>query len=81
MHVFVATGLTQLDAQPEHEEQDIIRGCFTWPEFHRMVEDGEIADSHTLAALSLLRLKRPELVGIVQQAWLSAYPGTYPDPS
>jgi hypothetical protein len=26
-----------------------------------MVEDGEIADSHTLAALTLLRLKRPNL--------------------
>lgn len=64
MHVFVATGLTQLDAQPEHEEQDIVRGCFTWPQFHRMVEDGEIADSHTLAALSLLRLNRPELAGL-----------------
>jgi ADP-ribose pyrophosphatase len=63
MHVFLATGLTQLDAQPEHEEQDIERASFTWPQFHRMVEDGEIADANTLAALSLLRLKRPELAG------------------
>jgi len=63
MHVFVATGLTQLDAQPEPEEQDIIRGSFTWEEFHNMVRDGQVADSHTLAALSLLRLMRPELAG------------------
>jgi ADP-ribose pyrophosphatase len=63
MHVFVATGLTHLDAQPEHEEQDIIRASFAWSEFHRMVDEGEIADAHTLAALSLLRLKRPELAG------------------
>ena len=63
MHVFLATGLTQLDTQPEHEEQDIVRASFTWPQFHRMVEDGEIADANTLAALSLLRLKRPELAG------------------
>jgi 8-oxo-dGTP pyrophosphatase MutT (NUDIX family) len=63
MHVFVATGLTQLEAQPEHEEQDIIRSSFSWNEFHQMVEDGQIADAHTLAALSLLRLKRPELAG------------------
>jgi ADP-ribose pyrophosphatase len=63
MHVFVATGVTQLDAQPEHEEQDIIRGSFIWSEFHQMVEDGRIADAQTLAALSLLRLKRPELAG------------------
>ena len=63
MHVFVATGLTQLDAQPEKEEQDIIRGSFTWSEFHQMVEDGRVADAHTLAAISLLRLKRPDLAG------------------
>jgi 8-oxo-dGTP pyrophosphatase MutT (NUDIX family) len=61
MHVFVATGLTQRDAQPEKEEQDIIRGSFTWSEFYQMVEDGRVADAHTLAAVSLLRLKRPDL--------------------
>ena len=61
MHVFVATGLTQLEAQPEHEEQDIIRGSFTWQEFHQMVETGQISDAQTLAAISLLRLKRPDL--------------------
>ena len=63
LYVFVATGLTQLDAQPEHEEQDIIRGSFTWDKFHKMVENGLVIDSNTLAALSLLRLKRPELAG------------------
>lgn len=61
MHVFVATGLTQLDAQPEHEEQDIVRGLFTWSEFHNMVAGGLITDAQTLAAFSLLRLKRPDL--------------------
>jgi ADP-ribose pyrophosphatase len=63
MHVFAATGLTQLDAQPEHEEQDIVRGSFTWREFHQMVEGGQITDAQTLAAFSLLRLKRPDLAG------------------
>jgi len=63
MHVFVATRLTQLEAQPEHEEQGIIRGSFTWAEFYEMVEDGRVTDSLTLAALSLLRLKRPDLAG------------------
>lgn len=63
MHVFLATGLTQHEAQPEHEEQDIIRASFTWNEFHCMVDEGKIVDSHTLAALSLLRLKHPELAG------------------
>jgi 8-oxo-dGTP pyrophosphatase MutT (NUDIX family) len=61
MHVFVATGVTQLDAQPEHEEQDIIRGCFTWSQFRQMVEDGRVADAQTLAAYSLLQLKQPHL--------------------
>jgi 8-oxo-dGTP pyrophosphatase MutT (NUDIX family) len=63
LYVFVATGLAQLDAQPEREEQDITRGLFTWDEFYKMVEGGQVTDSHTLAALSLLRLKRPELAG------------------
>ncbi len=63
LHVFVATGLTQLEAQPEHEEQDLIRGSFTWDEFHKMVQAGQVADSHTLAAISLLRLMRPDLAG------------------
>ncbi len=63
MHVFLATGLTQRDAQPEHEEQDLIRASFNWSQFHRMVEEGEISDAQTLAALSLLRLKHPELIG------------------
>ncbi len=63
LHVFAATGLTQLDAQPEHEEQDLIRGVFTWDEFHKMVQGGQVTDSLTLAALSLLRLMRPELAG------------------
>lgn len=63
MHVFVATGLTQLEAQPEHEEQDLIRGNFAWSDFHQMVTDGQVADAQTLAALSLLRLHRPDLAG------------------
>jgi 8-oxo-dGTP pyrophosphatase MutT (NUDIX family) len=63
MHVFAATGLTQLDAQPEHEEQDITHGSFTWVEFHQMVKSGQIADAQTLAARTLLCLKRPDLAG------------------
>lgn len=63
LYVFLATGLTQLEAQPDHEEQDIVRQSFTWSEFHQMVQSGQVADAHTLAALSLLRLKRPELAG------------------
>jgi len=63
MHVFVATGLTQLDAQPEHEEQDIVSASFTWSEFRELVHDGQITDSQTLAGFALLCLKRPDLAG------------------
>jgi 8-oxo-dGTP pyrophosphatase MutT (NUDIX family) len=63
MHVFLATELSEGEAQPEHEEQDILCASFTWSEFYRMVEQGQIADAQTLAALSLLRLKYPELTG------------------
>lgn len=63
LHVFVATGLTQREAMPELEEQDLVQGCFPWCEFHAMVERGEIADAQTLAALSLLTRKRPDLAG------------------
>jgi 8-oxo-dGTP pyrophosphatase MutT (NUDIX family) len=63
MHVFAATGLTQLDAQPEQEEQGIVHGIFAWSEFHQMVRAGLVGDAQTLAALSLLRLKRPDLAG------------------
>lgn len=63
LHVFVATGLTQGEASPEPEEQDIVRGCFTWNEFHSMVESGEIADAQSLAALALLQRKNPGLMG------------------
>jgi 8-oxo-dGTP pyrophosphatase MutT (NUDIX family) len=63
VHVFVATGLTQLEAQPEQEEQDIVCGNFSWNEFQTMVEGGQVTDSLSLAALTLLRLKHPELAG------------------
>jgi len=63
MHVFLATGLTQLDAQPELEEQGIVNASFSWSEFDAMVADGRVTDSLTLAGISLLRLKHPELAG------------------
>lgn len=63
MYIFAATGLTQLDAHPDPEEQDLVHGSFTWDEFYQMVEDRRICDAQSLAGLSLLRLKRPDLVG------------------
>jgi 8-oxo-dGTP pyrophosphatase MutT (NUDIX family) len=63
MHVFLATGLTQREACLEQEEQDLVHATFSWSDFHAMVDDGRVADACTLAGVSLLRLRHPELVG------------------
>ena len=56
-HVFLASGLTPGEAAPETEEQDLISRAFPLSEVEAMVRDGAIADSITVAALGLLRLK------------------------
>ena len=56
-HVFLATGLTAGTAAPEAEEQDLVTRAFPLAEVESMVRDGTIADSITVAALGLLRLK------------------------
>lgn len=56
-HVFLATGLTPGPATPEREEQDLVARTFGMAEVEAMVRDGTIADSITVAALGLLRLR------------------------
>ena len=56
-HIFLATGLRRGDADPEHEEQDLVTRDFALSEVERMIRDGEIKDATTVAALGLLRLK------------------------
>ncbi|WP_270935048.1 NUDIX domain-containing protein [Falsiroseomonas oryzae] len=56
-HVFLATGLTPGQARPEVEEQDLVSRRFPRAEVERMLRDGEIKDSVTLAAWGLLALK------------------------
>ena len=56
-HIFLATGLRHGDADPEHEEQDLVTRDFALSEVERMIRDGEIKDGTTVAALGLLRLK------------------------
>ncbi len=56
-HVFLASGLMMGQARPEIEEQDLITRPFAMGEVEAMVRDGVIADSVTVAALGLLRLK------------------------
>jgi ADP-ribose pyrophosphatase len=55
--VFLATGLTQGAPRPEVEEQDMVSRRFARAEVERMLRDGEIKDSVTLAAWGLLALK------------------------
>ena len=56
-HVFLAANLTAGRADPEQEEQDLITRSFSLAAVKAMVRDGAIADSITVAALGLLRLK------------------------
>lgn len=55
--VFLASGLTAGERRPEAEEQDMITRPFALKEVEAMIRDGAIADSVTVAALGLLRLK------------------------
>ena len=56
--VWLATGLTRGEPQLEATEQGLESGCFALDEVERMIRDGEIADSATVAAFGLLSLKR-----------------------
>ena len=56
-HVFLARGLTQGAPAREATEQDMISRSFPLDEVLRMMADGTIKDSATVAALGLLRLK------------------------
>jgi 8-oxo-dGTP pyrophosphatase MutT (NUDIX family) len=55
--VFRATGLTPGTPRREQEEQDMISRRFARGEFERMLRDGTIQDSVTVAAWGLLLVK------------------------
>ena len=52
-HVFLATGLTQAEKEPEETEHDIITHIVPLHEFERMMLAGEVSDGCTLAAWAL----------------------------
>jgi 8-oxo-dGTP pyrophosphatase MutT (NUDIX family) len=54
--VFLATELTEGQAQREHSEQDMRQAWFTTREFEQMITAGEITDSQSIAAYQLLLL-------------------------
>jgi 8-oxo-dGTP pyrophosphatase MutT (NUDIX family) len=53
IHVFLATGLTHTEKEPDAEEHDLEVRSVTVAEFERMMLDGEIRDICTLAAWGL----------------------------
>lgn len=55
--VYLATGLTDGAARPEHEEQDLVSRRFARADLERMLRDAEIKDSVSVAAWGLLMLK------------------------
>jgi len=56
MHIFLATGLTQHDKEPDPEEHDLQLHRVPVLEFEAMLRDGRISDVCTLAAWGLYRL-------------------------
>lgn len=55
-HVFVATGLTVVDTDPDPEEHDLVMRTATIAEFEQMMLDGTIRDNCTLSAWGLYLL-------------------------
>jgi 8-oxo-dGTP pyrophosphatase MutT (NUDIX family) len=62
-HVFLATGLTETEKDPDPEEHDLQVRSVTVAKFEEMMLNGVIRDNCTVAAwgLYMLWLKRPEM--------------------
>jgi 8-oxo-dGTP pyrophosphatase MutT (NUDIX family) len=55
-HVFLATGLTPTETEPDPEEHDLVMRTATIPEFEEMMLTGIIRDNCTLSAWALYQL-------------------------
>ena len=55
-HVFLATGLTHTEKDPDPEEHDLLMRSVTVEEFEKMMRNGTIRDASTLAAWGLYLL-------------------------
>jgi 8-oxo-dGTP pyrophosphatase MutT (NUDIX family) len=63
-HVYLATGLTHANTDPDPEEHDLVLKTATIAEFEAMLLDGTIQDASTIAAWGLYRLwkeRRPSV--------------------
>jgi 8-oxo-dGTP pyrophosphatase MutT (NUDIX family) len=56
-HIFLATDLTQGEANREASEQDMICRDFTLTAFEQMIRDGTVREAMTISAFGLLRVK------------------------
>jgi ADP-ribose pyrophosphatase len=52
-HIFLATGLTSTEKEPDPEEHDLAIHCVSVEEFEQMILDGIIRDNCTVAAWGL----------------------------
>ena len=59
--IFLATGLTAGETKREATEQDMIHEWRSLEEIHAMIRSGELADAHSLAALTLYDLHASRL--------------------
>src|SRR5699024_5367183 len=57
MHIFLATGLTQQEKEPDPEEHDLQLHRVSVKEFEQMLRDGLIPDICTIAAWGMYLLK------------------------
>ncbi len=55
--VFLATGLTEGDSDPEHEEQDMHSAWFPRADVEQMIRGGEIVDAQSVAAFAMFLLR------------------------
>ena len=61
-HVYLATGLSRAEAQPDPEEHDLVLRTASIAEFEEMMLNGTIRDTCTLAAWGLYKIwKQPRV--------------------
>jgi 8-oxo-dGTP pyrophosphatase MutT (NUDIX family) len=56
LHIFLATGLTPTEKDPDAEEHDLVARCLPVEEFEEMMRDGRVTDGPTLSAWGLYLL-------------------------
>jgi 8-oxo-dGTP pyrophosphatase MutT (NUDIX family) len=60
-HVFLATGLTHIDKDPDPEEHDLVVRCLLVEEFEQLMLNGGVRDNSTVSAWGLYLLWKAAL--------------------